>query len=234
MKSAVKKTILSVVGPRVAQASRVTNVRALSEHFRLIDLEMDPKHLENLGAMDKVKINTGQWNVRTYTPVLQPHAPGRLRLLVYLHGQSPGALWAASLRAGDKTQLIGIKAALDVGRAPFVLVGDETSLAAALNFQPHADVPGVFEATYPQEVQKLLATLGFRHATVVPRSQDGAHRDALLALVKKHMQALPSPRVVLTGHAQTIQHVGRTLKRAAARPELLTKPHWADNKEGLD
>ena len=234
MANAIKRAILGVVGPKVAQPARVTEVRAISEHFRLIDLEVDQARLAHGGPVDKVKVNTSGWNVRTYTPVLQPHPPGRLRLLVYLHGDGPGARWAGSLGEGDATQIVGPKAALQVGHAPFVLVGDETSFATAMNFHARPDVHAVFETIHPQEAQQVLTALGVRNVSIVPKMQHGAHRAELHRLVRHHMQILQTSQAILTGHAQAIQQVGRALKAEGARPDLQTKPHWADNKQGLD
>ena len=234
MTNAFKKTILGMVGSKVAELARVADVQSLSEHFRLIDMEVDPANLAGLGPVDKAKINTGEWDVRTYTPVLQPHYPGRLRLLIYLHGNGPGSRWAAALKEGDTSHLIGPKAALQVGHEPFVLVGDETSFATALNFKTRRDVHGVFEATHPQEAQQVLAALGLRNASVIAKAPQSTHRDELHRAVQQHMQSLQTQRAVLTGHAQTIQHVGRALKLGGVRPDIMTKPHWANHKEGLD
>ncbi len=234
MANPIKRAILGVVGPKVAQPAQVTEVREISEHFRIVDMQVEHARLSYGGPVDKVKINTGAWNVRTYTPVLQPHTPGRLRLLVYLHGDGPGTRWARSVAQGDSAQIVGPKASLEVPHAPLVLVGDETSFAIALNFQTRSDVYAVFETTYPQEAQQVLSELGLRNVAIVPRAPDGAHRPELHRLVSHHMQTLQASLAILTGHAQAIQQVSRALKAAGTLPELQTKPHWADNKQGLD
>lgn len=234
MANAFKKTLLNMVGPRIAQMARVADVQEISEHFRLIDMEVKESLLASLGPTDKVQLNTGEWEVRTYTPILQPHYPGRLRLLVHLHGQGPGSRWAQRVREGDVSHLVGPRPILQVGQEPFVLAGDDTSLATALNFKTRRDVHAVFESSHADETRQVLTSLGLRNAAVVQKSADGTHREQYHELVQEQMQALQTYRAVLTGHAQAIQQVGRALKLGGAKPELMTKPYWADNKQGLD
>jgi ferric-chelate reductase (NADPH) len=51
----------------------------------------------------KLKIEIGEDNTRTYTPITIEPKSGRVRILMYTHGQSPASQWASAIAAGDKT-----------------------------------------------------------------------------------------------------------------------------------
>ena len=93
--------------------------------------------------------------------------------------RAPGPDGAEAMGEGDATEIVGPKAALQVGRAPFVLVGDETSFATAINFRARPDVHAVVETTYPQEAHQVLDALGMRNISVVTKLPNGAHRAEL-------------------------------------------------------
>ncbi|HVK60635.1 MAG TPA: siderophore-interacting protein, partial [Bdellovibrionales bacterium] len=114
--SALKQTVLSLVGPHLTLDARVASVIDVSENFRFIDIEAELFKKRDLQIGEKVQINIGDWLMRTYTPLSINQENGRLGVLAYLHGNGPGSQWARKINAGDRCQLIGPHASLKLPR----------------------------------------------------------------------------------------------------------------------
>jgi NADPH-dependent ferric siderophore reductase len=218
--------------------ARVAAAAAISEHFRLIDLEGDA--LKNIAwtVGQKLQISMGAGlTARTYTPMSWDPEHGRTRLLAFMHGDAPGSRWAEGLREGDMCQFLGPRRSLDLSgiEAPLVLFGDETSfaLAAALSGVRTLRPIFIFEVTDIAQSRSVLEGIGLGDATVIARATDDAHLGAAAGAVAA--QASAGAHFVLTGRAAAIQHVNRALRAAGVgSPRMKAKAYWAPGKTGLD
>ena len=177
---------------------------------------------------EKIQLNIGDWNVRTYTPLSIDQTKKVLRILVFIHGQGPGSMWASKVKIGDIVQFLGPRSSLTIDETP-LLFGDETSLAVATTFQkkfPQARF--VFEASAVTECYAVCKKLGLTSFTLIEKSSDQSH-------LTEVFEKLQGPeKLVLTGSARSIQTLQMKVRAANTLSILKNKPYWAFGKAGLD
>ena len=79
----------------------------------------------------------------------------------------------------------------------------------------------------------VLEAIGLGDATLVERVAGEAHLGAVAAEISS--RAAAGAHFVLTGKAQSIQHVSRALKTAGVgSSRIKAKAYWAPGKTGLD
>lgn len=197
-------------------SARVARTERVAETFRLIDLEMETIWR----AGDKLQIETGFFDLRTYTPLMT--APHRLRLLTYLHGNGPGSQWAASVKAGAQIRVKGPARSVEIyeeGGGAFF--GDETSFAVA----SHTGCEKfVFEVDCLEDARAALDAVEIGKATLIEKERDGAH-------LERCATALGNEARYLVGNAQSIRTVRSLL---ADRSQVRTKAYWSPGKKGFD
>jgi NADPH-dependent ferric siderophore reductase len=213
---------------RRAQVSRVEQV---ATNFVHLTLEGKAQRDVDWCPGDKVQVFLPGVGMRTYTPL--SWAAGATRLLVFTHGEGPGADWARSVSKGEPVDLFGPRRSIDVRsvQAPLVVCGDETSVAltVALGRKDTVAVLEVNDAA--QARQALAAVAGPGELHLVERAPADGHVGALVELLRGPL--LSGAVGVFTGRAKTIQGVQRVLK-AEARYASKVKAYWADGKRGLD
>lgn len=178
--------------------------------------------------------------MRTYTPLAWDSARGATQLLVYLHGNSPGAEWGRDVRVGDRCQFMGPRGSLALSslQGPVVLFGDETSFAVAhtlRNLRAGADgVEQVFEVSSGDASESVLRELHLSDSALVERAPDEGHlptvAERLGAALKRH----PGAHLVMTGRAQAIQALRARLREEGVSAAQKVKAYWSAGKRGLD
>jgi ferric-chelate reductase (NADPH) len=110
----------------------VSEVKSLSDHFRLIELSGDRLKATNWIPGQMVQFHLGNLTARAYTPTSWDSKTGRAQFLIFLQGNGPGSKWAASVNRGDPCQFIGPRGSLNFHetKSPCIFFGDETSFAA--------------------------------------------------------------------------------------------------------
>lgn len=197
----MKGRILRALGSLVLAEGRV---RAVSTDGPFVHVELDAPALASARPGDKIQVLLPDDVVRTYTPI--PGDPPRL--LVYLHGDTPGPRWARALRPGDLVRFKGPDRSLELPPGDRVIVGDETSVALARSF------PG------------SLALIASTHPIPGVRTFPPGDWAGLAA-------AVPAGAVVgLTGGAALIAGVRAELRRRGIEPRV--KAYWAPGRRGLD
>jgi NADPH-dependent ferric siderophore reductase len=227
-----KAVLGSLLGRLIFTTARVSEVEPLSTNFRRVVLEGKELCGSNWTPGDKLQVFLGG-ELRTYTPVQWDRAGGVTSLVLYVHGEAPGARWAKTVAAGDSVQFFGprksLKLAETSGRQ--VLFGDETSfgLAASLwTLRQGRDVELVFEVSDAAESGAVLSKLGLT-AKLVEREVGEEHLPALTEHLQSAQQSGAAP--IFSGRAQAIQSLQRTLGRSFRGP---TKAYWSLGKRGLD
>ncbi|TPM38720.1 siderophore-interacting protein [Mesorhizobium sp. B2-3-4] len=218
--------------------ARIAAVEVLSPRFRLVDLEGEALKGVAWSVGQKLQISMGTGlTTRTYTPTWWDGERGKTRLLVFAHGEGPGSRWSEGMREGDACQFFGPRRSLDLAgpAAPLVLFGDETSfaLAAALRATPGLDASYLFETTDVTQSRSVLEATGLIGASLIARAAGDAHLTAIAAEMSSRVAR--GAHFVLTGKAQSIQHLSRALKAAGAgSSRIKAKAYWAPGKTGLD
>ncbi|MBJ6760620.1 siderophore-interacting protein [Myxococcaceae bacterium JPH2] len=234
-----KALLGSVLGRFLFRSARITEVEELAPRFRrltcmgagLVGVPWTPG--------DKVQVFLPSVGMRTYTPLSWDASTGTTRLLVYVHGDSPGARWGREAKVGDVCQFLGPRSSIDGASltARAVLFGDETSFAVAhaLRHTRRAQaLRCVFEVSDPVASANVLQRLGVEHADCVPREAGDGHLELLSAQLRDALLALPEADLVLTGRAQAIQAMrARLREEGLARPGR-NKAYWSEGKAGLD
>ena len=221
-----------------SRRAKIHAVEALDPAFRLITLRGEALAGARWTPGDKVQLALGGWTSRTYTPIAWEGS--ETRLVAYVHGDAPGALWARDVAAGDECLLFGPRSSVDLARLrrPGVVFGDETSFGLAASLQATADgtrdAAFVFEVTSPAASRAVLDRLGIS-ATVVAREPGDAHLAAVEETLVRAFASRQATHGVLTGKATSIQRLYKALRSAGVpAAQVRNRAYWAPGKRGLD
>lgn len=235
------KAILGgMLGRFLFRDARVEQVRDLSPHFRWLELAGDGLRDVSWSAGDKVQVFFPRVGMRTYTPLAWDAVRGTTQLLVYLHGNSPGAEWGRNVRVGDRCQFMGPRGSLPLEslQGPVVLFGDETSFAVAHTLRNlRAGVGGVeqvFEVSSRDESEAVLREFHLSGCAVIERTPDEAHLPAVAQRLRDALEKRPGANLVLTGRAQAIQALRSQLRAEGVAATQKVKAYWSAGKRGLD
>jgi hypothetical protein len=117
------------------------------------------------------------------------------------------------------------------------MFGDETSFASAASLVASRGAASslrfVFEVSSAAESSGIVNSLRLGETSVVEKTNGAAH----LIKVEEYLRATLTPEstLVLTGNAQSIQHLRAQLKlRQASHAGQKVKAYWAVGKQGLD
>lgn len=235
-----KAIIGGVLGRFLFRDASVERVRDLSPHFRWLELAGDGLRGAAWSAGDKVQVFLPRVGMRTYTPLGWDTARGATQLLVYLHGQGPGAEWGRAVRAGDRCQFFGPRGSLPLAslQGPVVLFGDETSFGVAhalRTLRAGGDgVEQVFEVSSRPESEAVLGELGLARSAVLERQPGERHLGAVAERLQSALRERPGAWLVMTGRAQAIQQLRGQLRQAGVGAGQKVKAYWSLGKAGLD
>ena len=223
------------------KTATVGETRALDERFRLVTLSGDSLRGVQWTPGQKVQVALGGWVYRTFTPLSWDPVQGSTQLLLFLHGEAPGAVWGRGLKVGDSCAIFGPRASLDLDSLdrPALLFGDETSfaLAHAMRFTARgpADVRMVFEVTSKKVAEGVLAHLGIANADLIERAPDDSHLSDVEKVVVDHLHTSSTKSCALSGKASSIQRLNKRLRALGlAGHQIRTRAYWAPGKVGLD
>jgi ferric-chelate reductase (NADPH) len=219
----------------------VTRVQELSANFRRIELSGQALRGLACNAGDKVQVLLSRVGSRTYTPFAYNRERGAFELLLYAHGQGPGAEWSRRVALGDRLRLLGPRSSLSLTSltGPVVLFGDETSFAVARALRdvrgPSSALDFVFEVSHRGESEVVLDELGIGERHLVEKGEAETHLAAVEAELGAALGRSTGAQLILTGKAQSIQALRRALRlRPVAPGRQKTKAYWSVGKRGLD
>ncbi len=219
--------------------AQVVEAETIAGGFRLLTLESPAfKDLHWIPGQ-KVQVAMGSAFVtRTFTPIEWDAKAGRTRIVGYAHGSGPGSAWVADSKPGDRCDVFGPRASIDVSRVggPRVAFGDETSigLAYALSQQsPGNHWECLLEVNSAIHAREGLVKLGLHRVELFERTGNDLH----LQDIERRIPNLDAvgATFILTGKASSIQYLRRALKASEVpSSRLVVKPYWAPGKTGLD
>lgn len=211
----LKGRVFGALGAWVLTEGRVTAVTPLSARLRRVAIGGLPDAPFVPG--DRVQLVVGS-DTRTYTPTRW--SGGATELLVFSHGDGPGAAWGRAVAPGDRVRFAGPQRSIRVD-GPVVVFGDETAfgLAEALG------AFGVFEVS---DRDAAAAFLTDHPGVAIPVDGD-RHYDAVVDALAA--RGIP---VVFAGRSRSIQEVRRRWLAAGRAAPAGIKPYWADGRTGLD
>jgi NADPH-dependent ferric siderophore reductase len=231
-----KGVLASALGRLLLRDATVTRVEEVSPRLRRLTLAGPALRGATWLPGDKVQVLLPSRDMRTYTPLGWNVDAGETELLVYQHGESPGAQWSRTVVAGEPCRFLGPQRSLraPAGR-PLVLFGDETSFAVAKALSgTGAVVAGVFEVDSRAESDAVFVRLGLGDATAVERRPGDAHLPRVVDAVQSELSRLPDAALLMTGRAHAIQALRASLKDLGRPRPYATKAYWAADKVGLD
>jgi ferric-chelate reductase (NADPH) len=217
--------------------AQVEAVEWIGERFRLVDILAEGCRGAKWQPGAKLKIEVGDGMKRTYTPIAINAKSGRVRILAYIHGQSPASQWAATVAVGDHTSTSAPRSSLDLNElsSAAVFFGDETSFGAAKTLQLHlgSDFPAccVFEIRQPQQVEAVVERLELANTTLVQIREDRSHLGEIAHRLRKALAALSTRHLVLTGNGRSIQAVRAALQaNNSTEIKYRVKAYWTPEK----
>jgi ferric-chelate reductase (NADPH) len=237
------RTLADTTAKILHKPAEITAVTDIGPHLRTIELRGEALKKPGWAPGHKIQMRTeaGGLTMRTYTPFAWDNTEGIAQLLAFAHGSGPGSTWITKARVGDRCQFFGPRSALKLDglAGPIIFVGDETSFATVAAWgAAHPDgrpAAQLFEVDDPDESAGAHGTLGLPAARYITRRAGSAHLDELTTAVIEALRSYPEAQLCLTGKAQTIAQVRRSVKDAgfAGRPALV-KAYWDENRKGLD
>ena len=218
-------------------AAQVEAVEWVGERFRLVDIKAEScQGVKWLPGM-KLKIDVGESRTRTFTPITINARSGRVRILVYIRGQSPASQWASAISAGDNTYASAPHPSLYLTevRSAVAFFGDETSFGAAKTLQSHLGsnflVHYVFEVAQPRHAEAAVRHLELANVRLIQTREDLTHLDKIAQRLQKLLTDLSTRHLVLTGNGRSIQHIRATLRaRDVTDIEYLIQAYWTPEK----
>ncbi|PRY41600.1 siderophore-interacting protein [Umezawaea tangerina] len=231
---------------RLLVAAQVHTIESLGPRMRLVTLtgpdlaglDWQPgRHVRLQVAAGPAAVDWLVGVLRTYT--VWHYHDQTMQLVVFDHGDGPGAHWARTTRSGDELMLMKPQGSFVTAPAPYHLfVGEETAQAAfgpMLRALPDGTKAfGVIEVDSPEERLELGsgATLEWSYR----RGRSAASSETLVEAVRGLELPAEPGRAYLAGEARTIQLVRRHLveERNWPRRNVLTKPFWTPGRKGMD
>lgn len=240
--SSLKKTLLGWVGDKLMQTVQISSVEVISEHFRMITMQSESLMKAAWAPGEKIQINVGDWNVRTYTPLSIDQQTGKMRIVVYIHGNGPGSKWASEVKAGDECQILGPRESVgpDYHLKPIVVFGDETSLALGAACRKIGGKSShyhfVFEVSDIEESHRVCWDLDIAEcSTLVQKTDDGSHLNEICAHLQNTYDIASSGQLILTGNEKSIRTVrNRMREKGFSSVKMKTKVYWAKGRTGID
>ncbi len=237
--TSTKGILLAAMGRLVLRDARVVATRELGDRMRELSLEGAGLRDVPWTPGDKIQVVLPSRDVRTYTPASWDLRRGTTELILFAHGDSPGAVWSRVAAIGHTCRFVGPQRSLrrQAGR-PAVLFGDETSfgLAAALGRAvPGARLACVFEVGSRAAMQAVIEAIGLAGPILlIERTPDDAHLAEVATELARRASELPDSELVLSGRAQSIQRLRSHLRASGMDGRTSNKPYWAVGKVGLD
>lgn len=223
------------------KSATVRESRALDERFRLVTIQGESLRGVKWTPGEKVQMAIGGWITRTYTPLSWDPAEGSTKVLVFLHGEGPGAAWGRALKAGEPCTIFGPRQSLDLGslERPALVFGDETSFALvhSLRFTARGaeKTRVVLEVASKSVAAGVLDHLEVANVDLVERTPDDSHLGEIEAIVASAVQAGSVRSCALTGKAPSIQRLNKRVRALGlSSRQIRTRPYWAPGKTGLD
>ena len=218
----------------------VSAVETISPRFRLIDLSSPAFRGAAWLPGHKIQVKLdGGLVARTYTPFQWNRQEGSTRILAYTHGFRPGSEWVKTVQRGAQRRVFGPRPSMDLANLPneIVFFGDETSIglaaAAYHGLNAASTFHWVFEVSSPSESRQAFEAIGIPAPVLIERRVDDSHLPDIEAAILQRWS--DSAQFVLSGKAQSIQFISRSLKASGINPKRLrVKAYWAVGKVGLD
>lgn len=238
--SALTKTLGSVLEKTLMARAQVTAVTALGG-FRLIELRGEGLRKSGWSPGDKLRVKTGDLELRTYTPILWDDKKGLAQLVAWLPGRGPGSEWAAAVQPGQSLYFKGPKESLklsEAGEGPVVFFGDETAVGAAAalrRLRPRDEnLRFVFELDDPDDAHVVLIALGMPDAVRVGKRPDGSHLETVRKQIQERAGEMEDSRVFLVGNQESAKTLKAKLSDKLPNAKIKVKVYWREGKAGLD
>src|SRR5689334_6745158 len=232
-----KKKHKDASGKKKMLPAHVEAVEWIGERFRLVDILAEGCRGAKWQPGAKLKIDVGDGTTRTFTPIAIKAKSGRVRILAYIHGQSPASQWASAIAVGDSTYTSAPRSSLDLNElsSAVVFFGDETSFGAARTLQLHLgsdfSTCCVFEIRQPQEVEAVVERLELANTTLVQIREDRSHLGEIAHRLRTALADLSTRYLVLTGNGRSIQAVRAALQaNNSTEIKYRVKAYWTPEK----
>jgi ferric-chelate reductase (NADPH) len=238
--SSLSRLLSATVEKLLFHPMTILGAETIGERFRLLQIQGDAFKGVKWVPGQSVQIFLGNMTKRAYTPMNFDSHEGSADLLIYLHGNSPGSTWAASVQAGDPCQAMRPKDSLDFAKldGQALFFGDETSVAALQTLYRHDDTAAaryVLEVNSPTQAELILQRLAIANVSLVQKRQDGSYLAEVVSKLTGYASVMQEPQWIFTGQARTIQSVRKSLKSAGVGMRTSkVKAYWSPGKTGMD
>jgi ferric-chelate reductase (NADPH) len=238
--SSLRKLKVKLLGQ---QQVNISQTEKIGDHFILVTFcgEAIRTHTWHPGQKIQLVLSQESYLMRTYTPISWDNFSGHSKILVYLHGDAPGANWASRVQVGDHISMLPPRNSIDLLEiaSPTLCIGDETSIGLAKALIDHVGMADgvhmIFEVSDINEARIALAHLDIHHARLIQKRPNNAHFSQIKQLIHDVMMQIAPKHYIFTGSAHSIQQLTQSLKRmVSGTAKFEIRAYWAEGKMGLD
>ncbi|MDC3954171.1 siderophore-interacting protein [Polyangium jinanense] len=225
--------LANVLEPRFGRRAEVTGVADLAPKLRKVRFEGEALRGVTFKAGHEVEFRVSDRAFRHYTPSAFDARAGAMEVVFFLHGQGPGSHWAANLRRGQTTNVLGPGGNFVLRDASkHVLLGDETALGLFACFARAAPGQCIGAVEVARGGGGWPELLGLDLSAA---ERTGERGDALLQWLEANEPAQSADVCFyLAGHTGSLVRIREwLLQRGFSRRSIRTKAYWADGKRGL-
>lgn len=225
------------------QRVTISHIEKIGSSFQLITFSGEAIRTQTWHPGQKIQLVLSQesYLMRTYTPISWDNVTGFSKVLVYLHGDAPGAKWASRAQVGDHISMLPPRDSIDLLEvvSPALCVGDETSIGLAKALFDHIgnadDVHMIFEVNDTNEARMALSHMGIHHAKLMQKRPNNAHFSQTKQLIHDVMLQNAPKHYIFTGSAHSTQRLTHPLKQmVSGTAKFEIRAYWAEGKTGLD
>jgi NADPH-dependent ferric siderophore reductase len=212
-------------------SGRIVAAHALTPRMRRITVRSDAAVGLAVRPAQDVELllreTSGRRVKRRYTIRYARPESGELDLDVLLHGDGPGAHWAANAQPGDAIEYQGPRGKLELRSAPWhLLVGDESALPAIAAISealpPGERAVGLIEVRDGADELPVAADVRWIH-----RGETGPGSADLLAAALAGLEVPLDARGYLMGESRAMVKLRAVLEeRGVAHDEIFVKGYW--------
>lgn len=229
-------TMENIFASKYIRETTVIETENISDHLRRIKFSGNLLGLEYKPGYS-IEFRVNDTDYRKYTPYNYDKADGTFEILCHLHGSASGCDFIENLKVGETIKYI-IPRGKDMFKCDFkhhIVIGDETSLGAALSIKYETEGYGYysFDSIFELDDHQVLKELNL-YGNHSLKNEPEKILESIDILFKEGVIELDNSAFYITGNGKTLQKVRKSLKENnISGQQIFSQAYWIEGKKGL-
>lgn len=222
--------------PKYVRETTITEIQYISEKLKKIKFSANLLGLEYKAGYS-IEFRVNDTDYRRYTPYNFDKANNTFDILFHIHGDASGSNFVKNLEVGDSLKYI-IPRGKDMFKSDFehhIVIGDETSLGAALSikYETEGYRNYSFDSIFELDDHLVLKNLGlYGYHTL--KNEPEKIIESIDFLIKEKVIHLEKSAFYIIGNGKTLQKVRKSLKeKNISSHQIFSQAYWIEGKKGL-